>query len=109
MQNPFAEPGISLLAYRERFFNEDPMAAKAVTAITDAVSLRGGRTCIVGGFVRDALLGSLSHDLDLEVFGVEGDALKLILEELFPSRVNVVGSAFGILHIALADRETARR
>lgn len=103
MQNPFAEPGISLLAFRDRFFNEDPRAAKAVTAITDAVSLRGGRTYIVGGFVRDALLGSLSHDLDLEVFGVEGDALKLILEELFPSRVNVVGSAFGILHVALAD------
>lgn len=103
MQNPFAAEASQLHAMRERFLRENPTGANAVTAIADAVTSRGGQAYIVGGFVRDALLGSLSHDLDLEIYGVEGEDLKTILEELFPSRVNVVGSAFGILHVALPD------
>jgi tRNA nucleotidyltransferase (CCA-adding enzyme) len=106
MQNPFGEERTEMHAMRERFLREAPSAANAVTAIAEAVSSKNGRAYLVGGFVRDALRGIVSHDIDLEVYGVEGKGLKSVLEELFPTRVHVVGSAFGILHVALPDGVT---
>ena len=46
-----------------------------VLELADAIRLRGGRVIIVGGWVRDRLLGKVSHDLDLEVFGVSRASL----------------------------------
>ncbi len=48
----------------------------------------GGRLVVVGGWVRDALLGRASHDLDLEVFGLAEEAVEPLLAELgFSPRV----------------------
>jgi len=44
-------------------------------AMALAVRDEGGRALVVGGWVRDALLGRTSKDVDLEVFGVPGDRL----------------------------------
>ena len=48
--------------------------------IANAVRHRGGRAQIVGGWVRDRMLGREAKDLDLEVFGIAPDALKMTLE-----------------------------
>jgi tRNA nucleotidyltransferase (CCA-adding enzyme) len=57
---------------------------------------------IVGGFVRDALIGKKPKDADVEVYGVAPDVLKELLEKMFQN-VKPVGEAFGILKVALGN------
>ena len=45
-------------------------AVDIATAVRDA----GGRALVVGGWVRDRLLGHESPDIDIEVFGMESPA-----------------------------------
>jgi tRNA nucleotidyltransferase (CCA-adding enzyme) len=80
-------------------------------AIAEAVREAGGRALIVGGWVRDSLLGTLTPDtnIDIEVFGVPADRLRTLLERF--GRVEAVGAAFqvyklGELDIALPRRES---
>jgi tRNA nucleotidyltransferase (CCA-adding enzyme) len=54
----------------------------------------GGRALLVGGCVRDLLLGSAPEEWDFEVFGLAAPRL----EELFPGRMDLVGKSFGIYH-----------
>jgi len=77
-----------------------PMSAVVRLARETAAS--GGRALLVGGYVRDALLGRESDDADIEVYGLPADALEALLVRLFPERVNAVGRAFGIFRVALA-------
>jgi len=44
-----------------------------------AVRERGGRALVVGGWVRDRLLGIESKDLDMEVFGIPAGELPALL------------------------------
>src|SRR5690606_39730315 len=48
-------------------------------AIARAVAAAGGRAWMVGGAVRDRLLGLAAKDLDIEVFGVPAGALPALL------------------------------
>lgn len=50
-------------------------AGSAVLPLAAAVERAGGRIVVVGGWVRDALRGVASHDIDLEVFGLAPDAV----------------------------------
>ena len=58
---------------------------------------------IVGGFVRDALIGNHPKDIDVEVYGVAPERLKNLLETMFPGKLNLVGESFGILKVSLGD------
>ena len=75
--------------------------------IARAVSEAGGRALIVGGWVRDRLLGLDSKDIDIEVFGVEADALKALLETF--GRVDTVGESFTVYKIGGIDVSLPRR
>jgi tRNA nucleotidyltransferase (CCA-adding enzyme) len=74
-----------------------------------AVRDAGGRALLVGGCVRDALMGTKPKDWDLEVYGVAPDRLREILDRHGP--VNVVGEAFTVyklgsdLDVSLPRRE----
>ncbi len=57
---------------------------------------------LIGGFVRDSLLGLHPKDADLEVYGVKPEILKEVLIQLF-GEVNTVGEAFGILKVPLGE------
>ena len=66
----------------------------------------GGRALLVGGCVRDALIGIESKDVDFEVFGVAPEAVLAA----FPG-CNTVGRSFGVIKtgdidIAFPRRET---
>ena len=76
-------------------------------AIAAAVRERGGRALLVGGCVRDELLGRTPKDLDLEVFGVDGASLRALLETL--GRVDVVGESFAVYKIGGLDVSLPRR
>ena len=69
----------------------------------------GGRALLVGGCVRDSLMGVHPKDWDVEVYGVEPARLRELLEEF--GRVDAVGEAFTVykvgsdLDVSLPRRE----
>ena len=65
--------------------------------IAERIRSAGGRCYLVGGFVRDALLGKSSRDFDVEVYDLEQQALLAILKDF--GRPNLVGKAFGVIHL----------
>jgi tRNA nucleotidyltransferase (CCA-adding enzyme) len=80
-----------------------------VTSIARAVRAAGGRALLVGGAVRDALRGlpEADRDLDLEVYGIEGDRLRGLLEPF--GKVNCVGEAFTVYKVGTLDVSIPRR
>ena len=58
---------------------------------------RGGRALIVGGWVRDRLLGRRAKDLDLEVFGLPQDQFPALLSPF--GRVEAVGQSFPVYKV----------
>jgi tRNA nucleotidyltransferase (CCA-adding enzyme) len=71
-----------------------PPLLKLCAALRDA----GGRPLLVGGAVRDGLLGLPVKDYDLEVFGLPAETLREVLATL--GRVNPVGEAFTVFKVA---------
>jgi tRNA nucleotidyltransferase (CCA-adding enzyme) len=84
----------------------DPTAELAA-AIAREVHQSGGRALLVGGVVRDTLLGLPSKDRDLEVFGMPAHQLRALLERF--GRVDVVGESFTVYKIAGVDVSLPRR
>uniref|UniRef100_A0A832MM75 Polynucleotide adenylyltransferase n=1 Tax=Eiseniibacteriota bacterium TaxID=2212470 RepID=A0A832MM75_UNCEI len=60
------------------------------------------RAYLVGGWVRDALLGRPLEDVDLEVFGVGEQELAAALSRW--GRVDAVGRSFGVLKLTTGER-----
>ena len=80
-----------------------PLALDIARAVRD----RGGRALVVGGWVRDRILGLDAKDLDIEVFGVEAGALRTLLESFGP--VNAVGESFTVYKVGGLDVSLPRR
>jgi tRNA nucleotidyltransferase (CCA-adding enzyme) len=76
-------------------------------AIAELVRNAGGRALIVGGSVRDRLLGRESKDVDIEVFGVGPNRLRELLESL--GRVETVGESFQVYKAGDIDVSLPRR
>ena len=66
----------------------------AINALAKDVKKAKGRILIVGGSVRDGLLGICPKDIDIEVYGVPINDLEEILVGKF--RIDVVGQSFGV-------------
>ena len=84
----------------------DEPLAEAIR-IARLVRAHGGRALIIGGWVRDRLMGHPSKDIDIEVFGVEAEALKTILQQV--GTVNTVGESFTVYKVAGLDVSLPRR
>lgn len=74
--------------------------------VCEAVGEAGGRAMIVGGWVRDYLLGHESKDFDIEVFGLEPARLRALLEKMAP--VNTVGEQFAVYKLAFKSQQGQR-
>jgi tRNA nucleotidyltransferase (CCA-adding enzyme) len=80
-----------------------------VLRLAEAVRDAGGRALLVGGCVRDELMGKQPKDWDVEVYRIEPARLRDLLDKFGP--VNVVGEAFtvyklgGHLDVSLPRRE----
>ncbi|MBP6892458.1 CCA tRNA nucleotidyltransferase [Candidatus Babeliales bacterium] len=68
-----------------------------VKNIFDEIYQQGGRVLLVGGTVRDCLLGCLSCDLDFEVYHLSFDHLQDILQKF--GKVSFIGKSFGVLRL----------
>jgi len=66
-----------------------------VPRVAGAIAAAGGRALVVGGWVRDRLLGLPSRDVDLEVYGLDVDPLESLLGAF--GTVRRVGRAFPVL------------
>lgn len=66
--------------------------------IIQQLQQQGARVLVVGGAVRDQLLGLPVTDLDLEVYGLTLAQLQAVLERF--GSVLLVGQAFGVLRLA---------
>lgn len=75
----------------------DPILREAILRVAHVYP--GAR--LVGGVVRDLLLGHTTNDADIEVFGVPAEELQEQLQRHFPGHVHTVGQAFGVLKIDL--------
>lgn len=58
----------------------------------------GGRALLVGGCVRDELMGAQPKDWDLEVYNLDAARLREVLDQFGP--VNVVGEAFTVYKLS---------
>jgi tRNA nucleotidyltransferase (CCA-adding enzyme) len=90
-----------------------PSAPPIVQQIAAAARSAGGRALVVGGWVRDLLLGHPSKDADIEIFGIAEDRLPSLLAPF--GRVEPVGQSFykvvnadhaGQIDVALPRRES---
>ena len=97
--------------WREQFLAQDPVIVAAVTTLAEAVlalppdpifASTEPRAVIVGGYVRDLLLGRKPKDADVEVYGVAPKILLELVRKLF-GHVDVIGQSFGILKIDLGN------
>jgi tRNA nucleotidyltransferase (CCA-adding enzyme) len=75
--------------------------------LATAVRRAGGRALVVGGWVRDCLLGRHSKDIDFEVYGLEPDVLRDVLGRFGP--VNTIGESFTVYKVADLDVALPRR
>ncbi len=87
------------------------MSQQAAYSLARIVKYIGGRALLVGGCVRDELLGCECDDIDIECFGVEPDVLVRELSAHY--ELDLVGASFGIIKlmhenidVALPRRET---
>ncbi|MCZ6796215.1 MAG: HD domain-containing protein [Planctomycetota bacterium] len=72
-----------------------------ILEVSRKISRAGGRALLVGGSVRDPLLGIESKDHDLEVYGLPLAKLEEVLSGL--GEVIRVGRAFGVLRVKGLD------
>jgi tRNA nucleotidyltransferase (CCA-adding enzyme) len=80
-----------------------------IIRLAELVKANGGRALLVGGCVRDFLMGAEPKDYDVEVYGIEPAKLRKILDSF--GRVDAVGEAFTVyklgadLDVSLPRRE----
>jgi tRNA nucleotidyltransferase (CCA-adding enzyme) len=80
-----------------------PLAIEIAQAARDA----GGRALVVGGWVRDRILGLSPKDVDLEVFGIPAADLRTLLARF--GQVDAVGDSFTVYKVGGLDVSLPRR
>jgi tRNA nucleotidyltransferase (CCA-adding enzyme) len=78
-------------------------------SLAESIHAAGGRALIVGGWVRDRLLGlpDEANNIDIEVFGLPAERLKALLESF--GRVEAVGESFQVYKLGDLDVSLPRR
>lgn len=71
--------------------------------IFSVIQSQGGRPFIVGGYVRDMLMGIPSKDIDVEVYNLPFNRLVEVLEKF--GKVSVVGQSFGVIKLTTKEQD----
>lgn len=75
-----------------------------VERVLAAIRQAGGRPMLVGGWVRDAIMGIPGKDVDVEVYGIS-DLDQLAAALASTGKADEVGKSFGVLKIRAGDFE----
>ncbi len=75
-----------------------PPLPAGLRSLLDALAGAGGRPYLVGGVVRDLLLGLPVHDFDVEVYALDGEALRAVLGGV--GRLDEVGQTFTVFKVS---------
>lgn len=78
-------------------------ALDRVQPVVKALRQAGGTPYVVGGFVRDKILGLDSKDLDIEVHGIPADKVARTLRQF--GKVDEVGKSFGVLKVSFGGED----
>ena len=78
------------------------MSYATAVRIAKLADVNDGRALIVGGWVRDKLLGRENKDVDVEVYGIPAERLRTLLASEF-SRLNTVGESFTVYKVEDVD------
>ena len=76
-----------------------------VRVVAELVKRAGGRALLVGGCVRDELLGRGPKDFDIECFGISAPDLQAALGAKF--ELDLVGMSFGVIKLKHLDIDVA--
>lgn len=68
-----------------------------VQEIVDSIEKKQGTVLLVGGAVRDLLLGFEVKDLDIEIHGISLEKLESVMRAFGP--ISLVGKSFGVLRL----------
>jgi tRNA nucleotidyltransferase (CCA-adding enzyme) len=94
---PSPEEYVNIL--KEKGFDSHAEAYKSVVDLSQEIKEAGGNAYLVGGCVRDMIVGKISKDFDIEIHGLEAERIEEIAKNI--GKVSEVGKAFGILKITL--------
>jgi len=81
----------------ENAYPGEKAVLEVVIPLLGALQASGGSPFLVGGYVRDILLGVSSKDIDIEVYGLSAERIKEIAEK--HGETKEVGEAFGVLKL----------
>jgi tRNA nucleotidyltransferase (CCA-adding enzyme) len=76
---------------------------ESTRTLASAIAKAGGRALVIGGAVRDKLMGKSPKDWDVEVYGLDTENLIQVLSTL--GQVDAVGKQFGVLKIVIGDED----
>ena len=74
-----------------------------ICEVARTVAAAGGRAVLVGGYVRDRLLGIDSKDYDVEIYGLAPEKVGELLADF--GEIIEVGRAFGVLRVKGIDAD----
>jgi tRNA nucleotidyltransferase (CCA-adding enzyme) len=74
-----------------------------VQPVLEAIRNAGGISRIVGGFVRDSVLGIDSKDIDIEVYKMTSDQLAAVLSRFGKSET--VGASYGVMKLWMGGQD----
>lgn len=74
--------------------SEHAKAFQTVLDVCEEIKYAGGRALLVGGSVRDEVLGATPNDFDVEVYGLTPERIESIARR--HGKIQSVGKAFGI-------------
>lgn len=78
---------------------------EAVLEVAKLAKAAGGRALLVGGCVRDELLGGEPKDFDIECFGLAPERLTSVLSASF--ELDFIGLSFGVIKLRRFDIDVA--
>jgi len=76
---------------------DDNSVLSTMKDVCELAKRNGGQAHVVGGAVRDSMLGLPVAEIDIEVVGIEPARLKSIIAEHY--RLDLIGEAFGVIKL----------
>ncbi len=89
--------------FLEHFYFEEAVAFEAVIDLAKNIEDAGGKAMMAGGAVRDEIMGNISKDWDIEVYGFQPEKIKEIAAQF--GTINEVGASFGIIKLRVGNME----